>query len=211
MKNIWKFVLAICLVLLCLILVKLFYPDYTIVKAKDSISIPSKIAPNKGEINVLPSWQIVKTKDEFTDKSVTYVFFEDADYRVQISNESPAIWIYISTKNGPMFENYGELEFRVDDNATRTFTKEGITLLEKYGSKVYSWEPRTIGMHIFHGGQLNKGADDASCGLLTELMKGKELKVRYQVNSLSKKSFKVNIQGLRPLVVEAFGLDYCAV
>lgn len=214
MKNKRIVLLIVSTLILGIFLGKYINANYRLIKTENTVAIQNTSVVNEKKVETAPAWVLVKSQDPFTDKTGMYVFFEDPDYRIQISNENPAIWIYITSKSGRVFENYGELEFRVDNKETRTHTKKSLELLNSLGSvKTYNWEPRTIGLRIFHGESLDKGVQtpDAPCGLISQLMTGKELKVRYQVDSLSKESFRVNIEGLKPLLIEAFGLDFCVV
>ncbi len=104
--------------------------------------------------------------------------------------------------------NYGEIEFMVDANKPMKIKSEELRLAnEAYGSPMYLWEPKTVALHLYHGSEPNEGQKD--CSYLSELMKGQELKVRYQTGSHNTNSFKANLHELKPLLIEAFGLEYC--
>lgn len=201
-------ILLILIVLIVGFLIGGYYNQLNISKTEAEIQ---KNSSRDNNFDAVRHWRITKIKDDFTDKTKTVVFYDSDTITIQISRETPSFWLYITSKSGPMFESYGELEFRVDKRETKSFTGEGFKLLEKYGPKIYYWEPRTIGLHIYHGENKKSDGTNVSCGMLSELMSGKELKVRYQVDSFSKHTLNVNIEELKPLLIQAFGVDYCEI
>lgn len=156
----------------------------------------------------LANWSYVDKVDDFTDEVVKYSFYGDKDHRIQLSRENGAVWVFITRKKTGTFEPNGLIEMRIDKNKMReTDPKKFKQLGKLMGSTAFQWEPATVGFLVWHGEE--KEGDD--CGFISELLVGQELKIRYQINTLERDSFKVNLKGAKDAIVKGLGLKICGV
>tara|TARA_R110001592_G_scaffold97519_1_gene279377 strand:+ start:7480 stop:7989 length:510 start_codon:yes stop_codon:yes gene_type:complete len=153
--------------------------------------------------SVFAAWTSVIKKDDFTDETVRYALYSDDSHSIQISHQDSSVWMFISRKKIGSFEPNTLLELRVDQNKTMEVDPENSKILERIGKKSYQWEPGTVGFLIWHG------KEDEGCGFISQLVSGRELKVRYQVNSLERESFSVNLEGAKQAIVDGLSLKVC--
>lgn len=76
-------------------------------------------------------------------------------------------------------------------------------LAEILDRSTFQWEPATVGFLIWHG------KEDEGCCYVGELLEGKELKGRYQINSLERDTFKVSLESAKESIVGGLGLTIC--
>ncbi len=149
-------------------------------------------------------WTFVNKVDEFTDKSVRYAVYSDANHRIQLSHQGEAVWMFISRKKIGTFEPNGTIEMRVDKNEARIVDPEkSKKLASLLGKSTFQWEPATVGFLVWHG------KEDEGCGFVGELLQGKELKVRYQTNSLERDTFSASLAGAKQAIIDGLALTKC--
>jgi len=154
------------------------------------------------------NWSYVDKVDDFTDEELKYSFYNDNDHRIQLSRENGAVWIFITRKKSGTFEPNGLIQMRIDKNKMRETDPKKLKQFAKLmGSSTFQWEPATVGFLVWHGTE--KAGED--CGFISELLKGQELKIRYQINTLERDSLKVNLQGSKDAIVKGLGLKICGV
>lgn len=162
-------------------------------------------------ISILPTlasanWSHVDKIDDFTDESVKYSFYSGKDHNIQISRENKSVWMFITRKKTGTFEPNGLIEIRVDKNDVLEIDPESLKSMEELmDTSFYQWEPSTVGFRVWHGEE-NEGGD---CSFIGEIINGKALKVRYQINKLEKDSFKVDLQGAKDAIVNGLDLKVC--
>lgn len=151
-------------------------------------------------------WQAHSKIDEFTDEVSNYATYDDAEHQLQVSREGESVWMFISQKGVHTFEPNGLIEMRVDKHTTRETDPAGLEKLGKLtGKELYQWEPSTVGFLVWHG----KEQQNDDCGFISELLDGKQLRIRYQINSLEKRSFNVSLTGSKNAIINGLNLKYC--
>lgn len=149
-------------------------------------------------------WTSMNKVDDFTDKQVRYAAFSDAEHRIQLSHEGDAVWMFITRKKIGTFEPSGLIEMRVDTNVTRVIDPvESKRLAELLGRTTFQWEPATVGFLLWHG------SEEEGCGYIGELLHGRELKIRYQINSLERDTFSASLLGAKQAITDGLGLTKC--
>lgn len=136
------------------------------------------------------NWQAVETKDEFTDRISRNATHDGPRHKIQIARLRDDVWMLIARKAIGTFEPNGIVEYRVDNNETRTLNPPRLKLIEKTVGRQYVWEPSAILFSVWSGNEA-----DGDCGFIGELIRGSELKVRYQTDKLSSETFTVSLAG----------------
>ena len=155
-------------------------------------------------MSVMAGWEFVDKVDDFTDEKVLYAVYSDDEHRIQLSHEGDSVWMFITRKKIGTFEPSGIIELRVDDNKSRTIDPvKSKQLAELLGKTTFEWEPDTVGFLIWHG------KEDEGCGYVGELLEGKELKGRYQINSMERDTFKISLEGAKESIIGGLGLTIC--
>lgn len=150
------------------------------------------------------NWNYVNKVDDFTDEKVMFAAYNDSDHRIQLSHEGTSVWMFITRKKLGTFEPSGIIELRVDRNKTHIIDPAKAKLLSKLMKKsVFQWEPSTVGFLLWHG------KEEEGCGYIGQLLNGKELRGRYQLNSMERDSFKISLDGAKPAIIEGLGLTSC--
>ena len=155
----------------------------------------------------LANWSYVDKVDDFTDEVVKYTAYTDSDHRIQLSRENNAVWIFITRKKTGTFEPNGIIQMRIDNNKMRETDPKKLKELGKMlGNSTFQWEPDTVGFLVWHG----KSEDDG-CGFISELLSGEELKVRYQINTMERDSFKVDLKSAKEAITSGLDLKICGM
>ncbi len=155
-------------------------------------------------MSAMAGWGFVNKVDDFTDEKVMYAAYSDDEHRIQLSHEGDSVWMFITRKKIGAFEPSGIIELRVDDNKSRTIDPvKSKQLAELLGKTTFQWEPATVGFLIWHG------KEDEGCGYVGELLEGKELKGRYQINSMERDTFKISLEGAKESIIGGLGLTIC--
>lgn len=155
-------------------------------------------------MSAMAGWGFTNKVDDFTDEKVMYAAYSDDEHRIQLSHEGDSVWMFITRKKIGTFEPSGIIELRVDDNKSRTIDPvKSKQLAELLGKTTFQWEPATVGFLIWHG------KEDEGCGYVGELLEGKELKGRYQINSMERDTFKISLEGAKESIIGGLGLTIC--
>jgi len=148
-------------------------------------------------------WSFVNKVDDFTDKKVAFTVFSDDSHQIQISHQGSSVWMFITRKKLGTFEPNGIIELRVDTNKTMTIDPEKCKLLSEYIGPTFQWEPKTVSFLLWHG------KETEGCGYVGELLEGKELNIRYQINSMEREAFKISLVGAKEAIINGLGLTIC--
>ena len=155
-------------------------------------------------MSAMAGWGFTNKVDDFTDEKLMYAAYSDDEHRIQLSHEGDSVWMFITRKKIGTFEPSGIIELRVDDNKSRTIDPvKSKQLAELLGKTTFQWEPATVGFLIWHG------KEDEGCGYVGELLEGKELKGRYQINSMERDTFKISLEGAKESIIGGLGLTIC--
>jgi hypothetical protein len=149
-------------------------------------------------------WTFVNKVDEFTDKPVRYAVYNDANHQIQLSYQGSSVWMFISRKKIGSFKPSGIIEMRVDKNDPFVVDPARSKMLAELTKRPhFQWEPGTVGFQIWHG------QERESCGYVGQLLKGQELKIRYQLNSMDRDTFTANLVGAKDAITKGLGLSVC--
>lgn len=155
-------------------------------------------------ISVKAEWVSINKVDEFTDEKVSYATYSDDKHQIQLSREHDAVWMFITILNTASFEPKGVIELRVDKNAVLTVDPVKRQKLAKIlGRPTFNWEPKTVGFLVWSGNEIE------GCGYIGELLNGEILKGRYQINSMEKNTFNINLDGAKEAIKSGLGLEHC--
>lgn len=152
-------------------------------------------------------WSHVNKTDEFTDEKVNYVMYRDNEHHIQLSHQgkSNRVFMFITRNKIGTIEPNSVIDLRVDSNKTNTIDPNKLkTLSEMIGEKMYEWQPDTIAFAIWHGKPENN-----SCGFIGELINGKELKIRYAVDKMTKETYSFSLEGAAEHIANGLGVPEC--
>lgn len=149
-------------------------------------------------------WEFVNKVDDFTDEKVMFAVYSDEEHRVQLSHVGTSVWMFITRKKIGTFEPNGIIELRVDRDQSIAIEPAKLKRLGAVlGKPTFQWEPSAVGFLIWHGNE------EAGCGFIGKLLKGKELKIRYQVNTLERDMFRVSLADAKKSIIGGLGLTIC--
>jgi hypothetical protein len=145
-------------------------------------------------------WTVVDKVDDFTDKKEKYVVYNDKKHKIQISkSEDNQIWFYIQRKELGHIEPNTIIELRVDKNKTTIINPlllAELTAMMKT-SPLYEWEPDIVGFMIC----AKKVSMD--CPFVSNIITGKELKIRYSTSKFEKETFTIDLIDSDKLIKKA--------
>lgn len=156
--------------------------------------------------SVQAEWSVIDKIDDFTDEEVKAVVYDDLNVRLQfnietfhmiVSNDVSAsigMMLYVTSKSG-LFEPNSILELRVDKQKVHAFEET----LDDFIPKLYEWSPSTIAV-------LTVGAtkDQTSCSIVSDILKGSELKGRYYVSKTGRQTFSISLEGATEAFQQVF-------
>lgn len=175
------------------------------------------------------NWSFVNSLDDFTDKKVQYISYEDKDHKFQMRDIDGILWLFIIRKksgNPYKLNRYyndfvykdTKVYFRVDKNDLYILDVGDvisfkINLERTLNKPLDRWayiDHNTIAFNIltFIRDGKYKNHDLKITEFLTcDMYKGKYLKIKYETDSIEDEAFKIPLKGFKSAFEKAFDKD----
>jgi hypothetical protein len=152
------------------------------------------------------AWSLEEKKDEMTDsftRTATVKSAEGASFTL-LRRSNGAVWGYLKLNASNQFMVGEELLMRIDKLPPVEFNDKLQKLLLRLGDAAPSWEwnPSLIGFSIWHG-----TPEDGKCGQISDLLRGKSLRIRYHPNQSTSRDLVFDISKTKETIRKALDVS----